>query len=67
MEIPAFARHLNEFCKADRGPALVKEGRAQNFEYRFSEPLVRPYAVIKGVADGWVRKDGTIVRGAAAT
>lgn len=66
MEIPAFARHLNEFCKPDRGPALVKEGRAQSFEYRFAEPLVRPYALIKGVADGWVRKDGTVVNGAAS-
>lgn len=57
MEIPAFARHLNEFCDPDRGPALIKEGKTQSFEYRFAEPLLRPYVVIRGIAEGLLNRE----------
>ena len=60
MDIPAFARHMNEFCKPERGPALIKEGRAQSFEYRFADPLLRPFVVMKGAATGVLNKDGSI-------
>jgi hypothetical protein len=55
MEIPAFARHLNEFCDVSRGPALVKEGKPKSFEYRFADALLRPYVVIRGIQDGLIR------------
>ena len=54
MEIPAFARHLNEFCDESRGPMLTKEGRAKNYQYRFADPLMRPYVVIRGLGDGLI-------------
>ena len=54
IEIPYFARHLKSFCEAERGPALVKEGNPKAYEYRFSDPLVRPYAIICGMSDGTV-------------
>ena len=51
-EIPSFARHLNEFCHPDRGPALIKEGSPKNYQYRFADALVRPYAHINGIRAG---------------
>jgi Cdc6-like AAA superfamily ATPase len=51
-EIPSFARHLNEFCNEDRGPALIKTGAPKNYEYRFAESLLRPFVMINGMRDG---------------
>jgi len=56
MEIPHFARHLTEFCTAERGPALLKEGRQRSYVYRFSDALLRPYVVIKGMQDKMIPK-----------
>lgn len=50
-EIPSFARHLNEFCNDDRGPALIKTGMPKNYEYRFADALLRPFIVINGMRD----------------
>jgi hypothetical protein len=51
MDIPHFARHLNEFCDSERGPALIKEGRPKSYVFRFSDALLRPFVVIKGMSD----------------
>jgi hypothetical protein len=56
LGIPHFARHLAEFCSSERGPALLKEGRQRSFVYRFSDALLRPYVVIKGMRDKMVPK-----------
>jgi Cdc6-like AAA superfamily ATPase len=55
LDIPDFARHLRAFCDDDRGPALLRMGSARSHEYRFADPLVRPYAIIRGVAEGMVK------------
>jgi hypothetical protein len=51
MDIPNFARQIKEFCEPDRGPALVQSGVVRSYEYRFTDPLVRPYAIIRGIVD----------------
>jgi hypothetical protein len=51
VDIPHFARHLKEFCDDDRGPALVKTGRARSYEYRFVDPLLRPFVILRGISD----------------
>ena len=52
--IPAFARHLDAFCKDTRGPALIKEGQRRRFQYRFAIPLMRPFVLLKGINDGLI-------------
>jgi len=47
-----FAQNLKEFCKPDRGPALIRVGKPNNAEYRFADALLRPYVIIKGHSDG---------------
>lgn len=52
LEIPAFAPHLNKFASADRGTILEKTGQERRFRYRFRNPLMQPYVVMRGLADG---------------
>lgn len=51
MEIPQFAMHLNAFS-SDRGPVLRKEGDKKKFRYRFLNPLLQPYVVMRALRDG---------------
>jgi len=53
-EIPLFARHLHDFCEPARGPALHKKGEKYSIRYRFTNPLLQPYVIMKGLASGLV-------------
>jgi hypothetical protein len=55
LDIPDFARHLKEFCEKNRGPALIKQGSLRSYEYRFADPLVRPYSIIRGIAENMIQ------------
>ncbi|WP_455133632.1 AAA family ATPase [Microbacterium aurum] len=50
VEIPQFAGHLNAFA-GDRGPVLRKFGAQRKFRYRFINPLLQPYVVMRGLED----------------
>lgn len=50
-EIPSFAKHLNDFCQPSRGPVLQKHGVKHKFRYRFSNPLLQPLIIMKGIVD----------------
>jgi Cdc6-like AAA superfamily ATPase len=54
MDVFNFAQHLKQFCKPERGPALVRVGKKGSTEYRFDDALLRPYVIIKGKADGLI-------------
>ena len=49
-DIPAFSRHLNVFCEGERGPILQKTGQKKRFRYRFINPMVEPFVIMKGLA-----------------
>jgi Cdc6-like AAA superfamily ATPase len=51
-EIPSFARHLASFCKNHRASVLKKIGIKRRFRYRFTDPLMQPFVIMKGLADG---------------
>jgi hypothetical protein len=53
-KIPAFARHLKDFCDASRGPVLERRGKPKRIRYRFVKPLMEPYVVLRGLADGLI-------------
>lgn len=53
-EISTFSRHLQEFCSDARGPVLVRSGEQRRYRYRFSNPLLQPYVVMRGLSDGVV-------------
>lgn len=49
-EIAAFAQHLKQFCSPERGPVLKKVGYPRRYKYRFLNPMLEPYIVMKGLA-----------------
>lgn len=51
MEIPAFASHLNKFTTAARAEIFQRTGQQRRFRYRFKNPLMQPFVVLRGVAD----------------
>lgn len=51
-DIPNFAQHLDKFCSADRGRVLEKVGTQRRFRFRFANPLLQPFVIMRGIADG---------------
>lgn len=49
-DIPNFSPHLAEFCSEKR-PVLEKWGTTRRFKFRFRNPLLRPFVIMKGLAD----------------
>jgi hypothetical protein len=49
--IPQFALHLKDFSEK-RGPILERDGR----RYRFIKPLMEPYVILRGLADGLIKE-----------
>jgi Cdc6-like AAA superfamily ATPase len=53
-DIPAYSRHLYDFCEESRGKILQRQGERKRFRFRFTNPLMEPFVVLKGVADGLI-------------
>ena len=53
-DIPSFSRHLFEFTEAARGPILNRIGGPRRYRYRFVNPLMKPYVVMRGLAEGLI-------------
>ncbi len=52
-DIPNFSPHLDKFCNEEvRGQPLEKAGTARRFRFRFRNPLLQPYVIMKGLASG---------------
>jgi Holliday junction resolvasome RuvABC ATP-dependent DNA helicase subunit len=56
-DIPNFARHLNEFTKPERGAILKRTGETRRVRYRFDSPLIKPYIVMRSVADNRLTRE----------
>jgi hypothetical protein len=52
-----FQRHLNEFISNERGPILTRRGRGRRFKYRFADPMMQPYVIIKGIRDNMIPEE----------
>ena len=53
-KIEAFARHLHAFCESARGPVLVKDNKSARPRFRFENPLMEPYVLIRGLAENLI-------------
>lgn len=62
-QIPAFAKHLKAFSEESRGPILERNGR----RYRFIKPIMEPYVILRGLADGLIVETQLSHRSDAAT
>lgn len=52
-----FAFHMNAFCEEQRKHVLEKFGEPRNQRYRFTDPAMPPFVVVKGLADGLIDDD----------
>lgn len=50
-DIPAFSRHLHAFAQENRGPTLQRKGSEHRYRFRFANPLLQPYVLMRGLAD----------------
>jgi hypothetical protein len=54
VEISAFQQHLQKFILEERGKILVRKGRERSYRYRFADPMMQPYIIMKGIEQGLV-------------
>ena len=54
IDIPAFSNHLSQFLEPERGAVLQREGTSRRYFYRFTDPILQPYVVLNGVAEGLI-------------
>jgi hypothetical protein len=57
VTIQAYIRHLDKFSQDVRGAVLKKDGPKRRFQYSFSEPMMQPYVLMKGLADGKITEE----------
>jgi len=50
-KIEAYSRHLAAFSTPTHGPVLIKDTSSARPRYRFENPLVQPYVLIRGLAE----------------
>ena len=54
IAMTSFGRNMEQFCSANRGPTLNREGLPKNYQYYFDYPLLKPFTIIKGLSDGTI-------------
>lgn len=54
MSISQYRNHLAEFATERRGNILQRVGQERAYRYRFRDPAMLPYVLMKGIADGVV-------------
>lgn len=53
-ETAQYMRHLKAMCEPQRGPALQRKGPDHRSRYRFADPLLQPYVVMRGMQSGLI-------------
>ena len=46
-----YAFHMNAMCTDERMRVLERLGDEKNFRYRFSDPMMQPFVILKGLSD----------------
>jgi len=52
-----FDRHLREFITDKRGNILIRRGDERQYRFRFNDPMMQPYIIIKGIRDGMIDRE----------
>ena len=51
-DVPSYVRHLRDFSEAKRGTILQRTGSARNHRFRFANPLMQPYVLMRAKHEG---------------
>ncbi|MEX0682316.1 MAG: ATP-binding protein [Dehalococcoidia bacterium] len=54
-DIPSYLSHLNALSSSERGGVLQKTGEQRRRRYRFADPLLRPYVILRGLSEGLIK------------
>jgi DNA polymerase III delta prime subunit len=57
MPTSAFQQHLVKFTADERGKVLTKTGRERAYRFRFTDPAMQPFVIMKGIQSGIVGKE----------
>ena len=57
MTIAQYRSHLAEFSTDKRALILQRKGEERSYRYRFRDPAMLPYVLMKGIAEGMVSED----------
>jgi Cdc6-like AAA superfamily ATPase len=49
VTIANFQNHLKKFISEERGRILVRKGKERAYKFRFRDPMMQPYVIMKGV------------------
>jgi hypothetical protein len=52
--IAHFEKHLRRFSSEDGGNILIKRGGERQQTFRFKDPMMQPYVIIRGIQSGMV-------------
>ena len=52
VEIANFQNHLQAFIDPDRGAILQRRGEPRAYRFRFSQPAMQPYVIMRGITEG---------------
>lgn len=53
-DIAGYSQHLNSFCEESRGSILQRTGEKRRFRFRFRNPLIQPFVIMKGLSKGLI-------------
>lgn len=59
-DIPAFSRHLHALANANRGHTLQRKGSDHRYRFRFANPLLQPYVLMRGLVEKTIEADDVI-------
>lgn len=54
MTIAQYQNHLGDWHTDKRGRILQRTGDSRTYRFRFADPAMQPYVLMKGIADGMV-------------
>ncbi len=54
IKIANFQNHLKKFIGEERSRILVRRGKERAYKFRFRDPMMQPYVIMKGVETGLI-------------
>jgi Cdc6-like AAA superfamily ATPase len=54
--VSLYGQHLKVLCEDDRGNILEQKGTPRKYRYRFPEPMMQPFILMQGLAQGLVTR-----------
>ena len=57
ISISTYQSHLLKFMEHARANVLVRRGRERAYRFRFKDPIMQPYVIMKGIEAGLIGKD----------